>query len=128
MNQTVDDYIRHNGDNLWTFETVPSLDFENINHIHPLKQRDIASIIESVKDDIHIIGIIIWGSSVRFDCHSTSDIDLLIIRDDNKMQIDGNLENVQSELDIIFNCKLGRRLQEEIAQTGVIVYRRKNYV
>ena len=41
------------------------------------------------------------------------------------MTITGTLENVQSDVDIIFSSKLGDRLKKEIAQTGVIVYRRQ---
>lgn len=124
MNEFIDKYILHSGENLWDFEILSNLNYENINHIHPLKQQDVSNLITAVTEDSHIIGMIIFGSSVRFDCHSGSDLDVLIIRDDSKLTIDASLTSVISELDIIFNTRLGERLAAEIAKTGVIVYRR----
>lgn len=120
----VNQFITHNDDELWDFEVLPGCVFENANRIHPLKQKDVNEVIKVIKNDFHIIGMIVFGSSVRFDCHSLSDLDILIIRDDLKMTITGTLENVQSDVDIIFSSKLGDRLKKEIARTGVIVYRR----
>lgn len=119
-----EEYIQHNGENLWDFEVVAQYCYENINRIHPLKQRDVGCLVKAVKEDRHILGVIIFGSAVRFDCHSRSDLDVLIVRDDGRYWIDGSLDEIESEMDIIFNFRLGRRLREEIAQTGVIVYRR----
>lgn len=131
MKKAVNDYIQHTGENLWDFEVVsqPNItEVENINRIHPLKQRDVNCLVESVKNDCHILGVIVFGSAVRFDCHSQSDLDILIVRDDKELRIDSSLEDINSELDIIFSSRLGVRLEKEIAQTGVIVYRRKEDV
>lgn len=117
-------YIHHNGENLWDFEVVAGPDVENINHIHPLKQLDVGCFVEAVKKDPHILGVIVFGSAVRFDCHSGSDLDLLVVRDDEKLQIEGPLDQVKSEMDLIFSSRLGERLEKEIARTGVVVYRR----
>lgn len=124
MNNIADSYISHNGDNLWDFEIISDVKYENVNRIHPLKQKDVCRLIQDVQKDSHIIGIIVFGSAVRFDCHSRSDLDVLIIRDDSQIRIDASLSEVQSELDIIFHSKLGERLKEEIRKTGVIVFRR----
>lgn len=124
MNTQIDSYISHNGSNLWNFEVQNNLQYENVNHIHPLKQKDVFRLIEAVKRDIHIIGVIVFGSAVRFDCWSWSDLDLLIIRDDLKLRIDAPLSDIKSEMDIIFSARLGDRLKEEIRNTGVIVFRR----
>lgn len=118
------DYIYHNGDNLWDFEVLSNFNYKNANHIHPLKQRDVSLLIHAAKRDSHIIGIIVFGSAVRFDCHSMSDLDILIIRDDGKLEINAPIDEVQSELDIIFSSKLGERLKNEIGQTGVLVYKK----
>ena len=114
----------HNGNNLWNFEVLSNLQYENVNHIHPLKQKDVFNLIKAVKKDLHITGLIIFGSAVRFDCWSGSDLDILIIRDDSHLRIDAPLSNVKSETDIIFSSRLGDRLKKEIRNTGVIVFRR----
>lgn len=128
MHKAAEEYIRHNGENLWDFEIVSEMDFENRNHIHPLKQRDVGRLVEAVKRDAHILAVIVFGSAVRFDCNSQSDLDVLIVRDDKELKIESSLENINSELDIIFNTRLGERLREEIAQTGVVVFRREQNV
>lgn len=124
MNTSVDSFISHKGEDLWDFEIVTDVQYENVNHIHPLKQRDVFLLIQDVRKDSHIIGIIVFGSAVRFDCHSGSDLDVLLIRDDSQLRIDASLSEIQSELDIIFHSKLGERLKKEIQKTGVIVFRR----
>ena len=53
-----------------------------------------------------------------------SDLDVLIVRDDQQIRIDASLSNIQSELDLIFHSKLGERLKKEIQRTGVVVFRR----
>ncbi|MCD8012493.1 MAG: nucleotidyltransferase domain-containing protein [Lachnospiraceae bacterium] len=124
MELSSDEYIRHNGENLWDFEVLDGCEFPNVNHIHPLKQRDIMKLTQLVREDEHIMQVIVFGSSVRFDCHSASDIDLLIVRDDNQRRIDVSLDEISSEMDILFASHLGERLRREIGQTGVPVYRR----
>ncbi len=128
MAEVAENYIRHNGENLWDFEIVSQWTYENVNRIHPLKQRDVGRLIEAVKKDMHIQAVIVFGSAVRFDCHSGSDLDVMIIRDDRKFAIDSPLDGIESEMDIIFSAHLGSRLEEEIAKTGVIVYRREENV
>ena len=125
MDNRVDSFISHKGEHLWDFEIVTDEKYENVNHIHPLKQKDVLSLIQDVRKDPHIIGIIVFGSAVRFDCHSRSDLDVLIIRDDLQLKIDASLSEIQSELDIIFYSKLGEHLKKEIQQTGVLVHRMK---
>lgn len=117
-------YIRHNGENLWDFEVLDGCDFPNANHIHPLKQRDVMKLTQLVREDEHIKQVIVFGSSVRFDCHSASDIDLLVVRDDDQRRVDVSLDEISSEMDILFAAYLGERLRSEIEQTGVLVYRR----
>lgn len=120
----IDGYISHNGDNLWDFEVLSNLQYENVNRIHPLKQKDVFELVRAAENDPHIMGIIVFGSAVRFECNSMSDLDILIIRDDSQLKIDASLSKVKSDLDIIFNARLGKRLKDEICHTGVIVYRR----
>ena len=117
-------YIHHSDRTLWDFDIVTDQTFYNINRIHPLKQRDTLNFINAASLDPHIQGLIVFGSAVRFDCHSGSDLDILVIRDDKQLTINSSLDNINSELDIIFASKIGPRLKEEIARTGVIVYER----
>lgn len=117
-------YIFHNGENLWDFEVLDGCDFLNANHIHPLKQWDVSTLTRLLSYDAHIMEAIVFGSAVRFDCHSASDLDLLIVRDDDEMKIDVPLDEIRSEMDIIFSSHLGERLRNTIGQTGVLVYRR----
>ena len=124
----IEQYISHNGENLWDFEVVACPDVENINHIHPLKQKDVGYFVESVKKEPHILGVIVFGSAVRFDCHSGSDLDLLVIRDDEELRMEGSLDQIKSELDLVLSFRLGERLKKEIARTGVVVYRRGEHV
>lgn len=126
--KAVNDYIKHHNENLWDFEVLEGNDFENVNRIHPLKQKDVFRMIQCAREDKHILGLIVFGSAVRFDCHSGSDLDLVVIRDDNKFTIDSSLDWVESELDLIFSSAMGERLKNEIAKTGVIVYRREQDV
>ena len=128
MGKIVEQYIKHDGRNLWDFEIVSQPGYENVNRIHPLKQRDVGRFIKAIEHDCHILAVIVFGSAVRFDCHSRSDLDVLVVRDDRQLAIDGSLDEVSSELDIIFSSHLGSRLKEEIAQTGVVVYRRNGDV
>ncbi len=125
MVTSIDSYISHRGEHLWDFEILSDFQYENVNRIHPLKQRDVFELIKAVENDSHIIGMIVFGSAIRFDCHSMSDLDILIIRDDSQLKINSSLSEVKSELDIIFHTKLGNRLKTEISKTGVIVYRRR---
>lgn len=122
MKEAADSYISHTGENLWDFEVILDSDVKNINHIHPLKQRDVDRMAKAAQKDCHIRAVIVFGSAVRFDCHSGSDLDFLIVRDDDRIRIDSPLDEIESETDIIFSSQLGKRLREEIARTGVIVY------
>ncbi|MCD8365033.1 MAG: nucleotidyltransferase domain-containing protein [Clostridiales bacterium] len=124
MNFIADEYVKHNGENLWDFEILDGCDCMNINHIHPLKQRDVTALSRILSYDAHIQEAIVFGSSVRFDCHSASDLDVLIVRDDEKMRIDAPVDEIRSEMDVIFASHLGKKLRDEIARTGVPVYRR----
>ncbi|MCD7865890.1 MAG: nucleotidyltransferase domain-containing protein [Clostridiales bacterium] len=117
-------YICHNDENLWDFEILDGCESMNMNHIHPLKQRAVSALIRLLAYDSHVRAAIVFGSAVRFDCHSASDLDLLIVRDDDQMRIDAPLESIPGEMDILFASHLGDRLRREIARTGVLVYSR----
>lgn len=52
--------------------------FMNVNRIHPLKQQLVKDIVVEAKNDSEVKRIIIFGSSTRYDCDITSDLDICI--------------------------------------------------
>ena len=48
MNTNVDSFISHKGEHLWDFEVVSDVQYENVNHIHPLKQKEVFSLIQKI--------------------------------------------------------------------------------
>lgn len=71
----------------WDFEVLADTDVENINRIHPLKQKEVASIVQKLKKEERIKRIVVFGSSVEFRCSSRSDIDLYIETEDADYKI-----------------------------------------
>ena len=125
---SVDDFVNDNSANLWTFPVKEGCDFENAFHIHPLKQCDAKRFVDDIRNDSDINGVIAFGSAVRFDCNSGSDLDLLIVRKDDKKDIRADITDVDGELDLIFSSGVGDRLKDEIKATGVVIYRRQTDV
>ena len=70
----------------------------NVQKIHPLKQKIVKSIVDDAKADSHVKSIIVFGSSVRYDCHPFSDLDLCIDWTEDCYTEDGILKP--------FTCKL----------------------
>lgn len=111
----------NSNDNLWDFEIVAEELFKNINHIHPLKQNDILKIVKNTACMPDVEYIIVFGSSVRFDCNSLSDIDILV--KSNRDSYEFSLpDDINSDVDVIHYWRADDRLLEEIANTGVLVY------
>ena len=108
----------------WDFEVVIEESYMNINCIHPLKQRDLCEIVKVAEQDEHIKEIIVFGSSVRFDCNSYSDIDIYVRRDGKLFKSPVDYDKVQSDVDVIYNHTCGQKLFNEITQTGVTIFRR----
>lgn len=76
---TTDEYLEKRKSKDWNFNPVVPLDsFMNVQKIHPLKQKIVKSIVDNAKTDSHVKSIIVFGSSVRYDCHPFSDLDLCI--------------------------------------------------
>ena len=76
---TTDEYLEKRKSKDWNFNPVVPLDsFMNVQKIHPLKQKIVKSIVDNAKADSHVKSIIVFGSSVRYDCHPFSDLDLCI--------------------------------------------------
>lgn len=63
----------------WKFSFIVSKDaFNNVNRIHPLKQRLVKEIVSKAKEDQDVKRIIVFGSSTRYDCDINSDLDICI--------------------------------------------------
>lgn len=111
-------------DKLWDFEIVIDDLYKNVNHIHPLKQKDILQIVKCAENTDDIDFVIVFGSAVRFDCSSLSDIDILVKK--RTKTYDFILPgNIVSDVDVIYEWRADERLLEEIRKTGVFVYKKE---
>lgn len=118
--------VNETNDNLWTFEILPGVSFLNCEHIHPLKQREIQQLVNACKTDTGIDELIIFGSSVEFRCSSKSDIDCVLIRNDNKKSVPDVFFEINSEVDVFLD--VFSRLKSTLYEHGVLVYRRNSDV
>ena len=76
---TTSEYLIRRKEKGWKFCTVvPAGSFSNVNRIHPLKQREVKEIVDSARTDEAVRRIVIFGSSIRYDCNETSDLDICI--------------------------------------------------
>lgn len=73
------EYLIRRKDPNWKFScVVDRTSFLNVNRIHPLKQKIIKAIVDIAKNDSFVKKIIIFGSSIRYDCDIYSDLDICI--------------------------------------------------
>ena len=76
---TTQEYLVARKSKNWKFNRVVNENaFKNVNRIHPLKQKMVEQIVDRAKKDISVRRIIIFGSSTRYDCDVTSDLDICI--------------------------------------------------
>lgn len=76
---TTEEYLKARKSKDWKFSKIVDEDaFMNVNRIHPLKQKNVKEIVEAARDDKAVKRIIIFGSSIRYDCDITSDLDICI--------------------------------------------------
>ena len=76
---TTQEYLVARKSKNWKFNRVVNENaFKNVNRIHPLKQKMVEQIVDHAKKDISVRRIIIFGSSTRYDCDVTSDLDICI--------------------------------------------------
>lgn len=100
--------------------------FWNAPAIHPMRQGDVAKMVNLCKYNNNIQKVIIFGSTVTAHCHSWSDIDIYFELSDNI----GYLPVVKDS-DVTFdkwtNFNVSPELYEEIIKTGVPVFQRGPY-
>ena len=76
---TTDEYLLRRKAEDWQFSNVVAVDsFSNVRRIHPLKQRAVKQIVDAARSDVAVNRIIVFGSSTRYDCNETSDLDICI--------------------------------------------------
>ena len=66
-----------------TFPVVVRHDIVPTQHIHPIQQQAAVDIHDGVKQDGRINAIVLFGSSITLRCDGESDLDLVVILDDN---------------------------------------------
>lgn len=105
-----------------------------LNRIHPLKQRLVDAICKEAKNHKVVKRIIIFGSSIRWDAHQWSDLDICIdwygdVRDDNFVDVKEvsefkNRISILSEgnADIIDYQFLNETVVADAVEKGVCVY------
>ena len=93
MDLTTEEYLIARKSKDWKFNTVVSKDsFKSVNRIHPIKQRIVSEIVDAAKKDDKVKRIIIFGSSTRYDCDITSDLDICLDWSENCYDADGILQ------------------------------------
>lgn len=76
---TTQEYLTARKSKNWKFNSVvDNASFKNVNRIHPLKQNVVKDIVAVARDDQNVKKIIIFGSSTRYDCDITSDLDICV--------------------------------------------------
>ena len=76
---TTEEYLQKRKSKNWRFSSVVESDsFLNVNRIHPIKQKYVKSIVQAARNDDAVKRVIIFGSSIRYDCDVTSDLDICI--------------------------------------------------
>ncbi len=95
--------------------------FLNCKKIHPMQQKKVRILIDSLQTDHNVEKIVIFGSSVSGKCHVDSDVDIYITLKENKrIRI-----NVCDFLyDVWTNFTVDNRMRKEIDEKGVTVYER----
>ena len=113
--------------NRTTFPVTVSTECKTIGNIYPQKQRQVSEIYDLAKRFPIIRRIIVFGSSVREDCRTDSDLDLCVDADvSDGMQV-FEMQKAIGEIcgwncDILMYVNLGNSLRETVRREGVVIY------
>ncbi len=132
---TTQEYLQARKRKDWKFNRVVKENaFLSVNRIHPIKQKTVAQIVEQAKKDNTVKRIIIFGSSTRYDCDYTSDLDICIDWKENCYDGDGVLKpftrNMRKQIstitkgcaDVVNYDYLDGTVVEDAVKDGVVVY------
>lgn len=119
--------IMNNVANLWDFPVLEGVSFQNANRVHPLMQTRVERLIRELKKDQNIRKLVLYGSSLEFRCSSFSDIDIYIEKYDPEKKLEA-LPEMDCEIDIITNLKPDNRLYQQIENTGLLLFERRENV
>jgi len=132
---TTEEYLQARKAKDWKFNKVVEDDsFLNVNRIHPIKQSIVRDIVTAAKTDVAVKRLIIFGSSIRYDCDITSDLDICIDWYSDCYDNDGvllpftkNMRKVISNetkgrADVLNYGYLDNTLVKGAVEEGVVVY------
>ena len=132
---TTEEYLIKRKSKDWKFSrVVDRASFRNVNKIHPLKQRMVSEIVKGARKDDMVERVIIYGSSTRYDCDITSDLDICIDWKDKCYDVDGvllpftrNMRTIISNVtkghaDVVNYDYLDGTEIEDAVKKGVVVY------
>lgn len=90
-------------------------------YTHPLKQKDIQIIYDSMLKDNNVKALVIFGSTVNMLCHSDSDIDIYVelLDNDKPPKIP---DNVASQVDLIYNISKTSSFYRVINKEGIMLF------
>lgn len=132
---TTEEYLIARKSKNWKFNrVVDDTSFKNVNRIHPLKQNIVKDIVEVARNDQNVKKIIIFGSSTRYDCDITSDLDICVdwkVDCYNKegvlLPFTRNMRKAISQItkgraDVVNYGYLGGTVVENAVKEGIVVY------
>lgn len=132
---TTEEYLIARKSKNWKFNrVVDDTSFKNVNRIHPLKQNIVKDIVAVARNDQNVKKIIIFGSSTRYDCDITSDLDICVdwkVDCYNKegvlLPFTRNMRKAISQItkgraDVVNYGYLGETVVENAVKEGIVVY------
>lgn len=99
-----------------------------LKYIYPTKQADIQKLLEYASNNPEILTLIVFGSSVTWQCRPDSDIDVAVKYQSNRTFADVAADirmQMISESDVInYQDIHNTALRDEIDKKGVVIYDR----
>lgn len=132
---TTEQYLQARKAKDWKFNRVVNKNsFLSVNRIHPMKQKIVEEIVNAAKSDKNVKKIIIFGSSTRYDCDITSDLDICIDWTQSYYDEEGILKPftrnmrkcislvTKGRADVVNYEYLDGTVVEDAVKQGVVVY------
>lgn len=132
---TTNEYLVARKSRDWKFnQIVDAGSFLHVNKIHPIKQKLVKEIVNVAQEDSFVKKIIIFGSSTRYDCDITSDLDICIDWVEDCYDLEGVLKPFTNNLrkaislitrgraDVVNYGYLADTVVEEAVKEGILVY------